>query len=273
VITDATYYTIPDADVQNWKDDSSVFTSVSNGDLTVNNGADSSDDFTVASDGWNWMSVNLDFPIDGDSKRIIVQQSSQPIVDGKNFTRVFTGVGDTTYAVILVTSSVNAVKYRIEAVGNTDFTAIGSADNNVGTIFTATGAGTGTGTVMQVADIGTGADAKIQSDIGTAEKSVTIEFGTTNGDVYVHEAFLLWENAGWGDQVTAEMVHVASDTVVSRYVNKIPVFGTNTDMTLMKSSDAALIPEGYGIKITAHNVSNTSWKMAMVAILHREITV
>ena len=35
--------------------------------------------------------------------------------------------------------------YRIESAGTTDFTLIGAADNVVGTIFTATGAGTGTG--------------------------------------------------------------------------------------------------------------------------------
>lgn len=37
------------------------------------------------------------------------------------------------------------VRYRIEVVGTTDYTLIGSADNNVGTEFVATGAGTGTG--------------------------------------------------------------------------------------------------------------------------------
>ena len=42
-------------------------------------------------------------------------------------------------------SFVVGVEYAIEVPGTTDFTLIGSADNNVGTRFTATGAGTGTG--------------------------------------------------------------------------------------------------------------------------------
>jgi hypothetical protein len=37
-------------------------------------------------------------------------------------------------------------RYKILTVGTTDFTLIGAADNNIGTQFTATGAGTGTGT-------------------------------------------------------------------------------------------------------------------------------
>ena len=44
-------------------------------------------------------------------------------------------------------------KYQITTVGTTDFTAIGAANNNVDTIFTASGAGSGTGTAY---DIGSG---------------------------------------------------------------------------------------------------------------------
>lgn len=36
--------------------------------------------------------------------------------------------------------------YKIKTVGDTDFTAIGASDNTVGTVFTATGVGSGTGT-------------------------------------------------------------------------------------------------------------------------------
>ena len=38
-------------------------------------------------------------------------------------------------------------EYKIKTVGDTDFTAVGAADNNVGTVFTATGVALGTGTV------------------------------------------------------------------------------------------------------------------------------
>ena len=69
-----------------------------------------------------------------------------------------------TYSVSSTTSSISGAadgitdagsfitgrKYQIKTVGNTDFTAIGSANNNVGTIFTATGAGSGTGDAYDV---------------------------------------------------------------------------------------------------------------------------
>jgi len=47
---------------------------------------------------------------------------------------------------VVATTFVVGQSYRIEATGNTDFTAIGAADSNPGTIFVATGVGTGTGT-------------------------------------------------------------------------------------------------------------------------------
>ncbi len=49
---------------------------------------------------------------------------------------------------------VTGVSYRIVSAGDTDFISIGAADNNVGTVFTATGAGSGTGTATdQTVDI------------------------------------------------------------------------------------------------------------------------
>ena len=46
------------------------------------------------------------------------------------------------------------LRYKITASGNTDFTAIGAADNNVNTLFLATGAGSGTGTALSAAYAG-----------------------------------------------------------------------------------------------------------------------
>ena len=43
-------------------------------------------------------------------------------------------------------SFVTSTEYIITATGSTDFTLVGAADSNPGTVFTATGAGSGTGT-------------------------------------------------------------------------------------------------------------------------------
>jgi len=53
---------------------------------------------------------------------------------------------DTTGAI--AATAATTAEYQIVTRGTTDFTAIGAPDNNPGTIFTATGAGRGTGTVV-----------------------------------------------------------------------------------------------------------------------------
>lgn len=58
----------------------------------------------------------------------------------------------TSVSAIAVTAAAAGVNYIIVTAGNTDFTAIGAADSNVGTTFTASGAGTGTGTVRDIGD-------------------------------------------------------------------------------------------------------------------------
>ena len=43
-------------------------------------------------------------------------------------------------------------EYKILTTGDTDFTAVGAADSDPGTVFTASGVGAGTGTVVATAD-------------------------------------------------------------------------------------------------------------------------
>jgi hypothetical protein len=55
-------------------------------------------------------------------------------------------------AAVSAGSIVSGKIYQILKTGNTNFTAIGAANSNPGTIFTATGAGSGTGTAIKLVD-------------------------------------------------------------------------------------------------------------------------
>lgn len=74
--------------------------------------------------------------------------------------------------------------YKILTVGSTDFTLIGSADNNVGTVFIATGIGSGTGTATEVLQI----NATEGANPAANEFDNT---GATAGDVAVTNAVTL----------------------------------------------------------------------------------
>ena len=58
-------------------------------------------------------------------------------------------IGDSS-TLVTAGSFTTGKSYRIVSTGNTDFTAIGSSSNSVGTVFTASGAGSGTGTAREV---------------------------------------------------------------------------------------------------------------------------
>lgn len=76
-----------------------------------------------------------------------------------------TGTSVPTYynsvaSVVTVTAGSFVVgrSYEITSVGTTDFTLIGAQNSNLGTVFTATGVGTGTGQARQLTDDGTNGD-------------------------------------------------------------------------------------------------------------------
>ena len=73
-------------------------------------------------------------------------------------------------------------QYKIVAVGSTDFTLIGAASNSVGTVFTATGVGTGSGTASIVWVSFLGATA-VNSTAVTFGFSGTVAFPTTTNGI------------------------------------------------------------------------------------------
>jgi len=104
-----------------------------------------------------------------------------------------TGSDDSTYAPgsvyiaesVTAGSFVSGTKYAIETIGTTNFTSIGSSANTEGTVFTATGVGSGTGTATTwVSDISytddTAADAA-QSDVNAVTTNIYAS-GTTDID-------------------------------------------------------------------------------------------
>jgi hypothetical protein len=70
-------------------------------------------------------------------------------VDNTNNIRMADFVRVTTRVTVNATAMVNGSSYTIRTVGSTNFTLYGASSNTVGTVFTATGVGTGTGTVYQ----------------------------------------------------------------------------------------------------------------------------
>lgn len=62
------------------------------------------------------------------------------------------------------------------------------------------------------------------------------------------------------------------DTVVHRYVNRIPVTGSSPYFSMTSDETTELNP-GYFLRITCHNVSDTTWNLSSMLEIYREQTI
>jgi len=97
----------------------------------------------------------------------------------------------------------------ILTAGDTDFTAIGAADNNPGTVFTASGAGSGTGTVAVTAAV-----AGTRSWSLTLDKAV-IE-ATAMGDTHAANIGSIISGSG-----SAEVIYQAGTGETNNFVEQV----------------------------------------------------
>ena len=58
---------------------------------------------------------------------------------------------------------------------------------------------------------------------------------------------------------------------VARFVNQLPLFGTETKGLQLSSPETSHLPAGYFLRLTAHNGSSTAWKLTGSVMLFREI--
>lgn len=61
------------------------------------------------------------------------------------------------------------------------------------------------------------------------------------------------------------------DVEAARFVNQLPLFGTESKGLQLSSPETSQLPAGYFLKICCHNGSNTAWKLTGSVMLYREI--
>lgn len=202
---------------------------------------------------------------------------------------------------------------------------------------------TGAGDDMSTPAIGQGPLLDCIASIGTAIETVEAQFHKDYGDVYLHEGYIQWENAGWEDYINVEIYATATplqqatnldytidasvkiraaaggpgtgtdglngdpvwvpnaagtgwwdtdgvtatfsatqtgaydwyniEILANRFMNRIPVYGSSSSYIMLQSADTTLLPNGYLVRVTAHNISNTAWRAWMFMTLYREQTV
>ncbi len=140
-------------------------------------------------------------------------------VQNSQFARMTQGFSNTTAG-----SFVTGTVYQIVAVGTTNFTLIGASANTVGIVFTATGAGSGTGTALKV-----GAYA-IQNDnaVVWVDKCVawtdTVLFNNIDGRITVSSLTANPQDHKFA-KIAAGEVRVDTSTMYTPYEPWGPVYG------------------------------------------------
>ena len=122
----------------------------------------------ISSDAFSWsaeeqaiVANNADV-----SKLSQVNQNKKAAIVFQNGLDLLVDAVNPQVSLVSAGSFVTSNSYTIVSVGNTDFTAIGAANNEVGTTFTATGAGSGTGTAYDNTNYGS-----VQDEITASFKS------------------------------------------------------------------------------------------------------
>ena len=90
---------------------------------------------------------------------------------------------------------VSGISYTINYVGTTNFTLIGSVNNNIGTTFTATDSGTGTGTAVPGFQVSTLSYADI-NQTAASEEVYTVEILDTVGSFTVYSSVTGYQQPG-----------------------------------------------------------------------------
>ena len=96
---------------------------------------------------------------------------------GSNNTAVGKGALYTAGKRVTAGSFITGATYTIRFSGTTDFTLVGAANSNVGTVFIATGAGAGSGTAAGQLDNNTALGANAGSNLQTGTGNIAIGYG------------------------------------------------------------------------------------------------
>lgn len=118
----------------------------------------------------------------GDTDFTLIGASANTVGTVFTATGVGTGTGTVTYNKILPATTITVGKlYQINTKGSSDFTTVGSANNTVGTIFTATGIPTGEGTVIEITDFTKVGATKVNAGSFVAgTKYIIFDLGNTS---------------------------------------------------------------------------------------------
>jgi len=280
------YHTIAENNLTNWRTDTSVMTDVGSGDLIVNNGTT---DILNGATGYKWLLGDTQ-PLSDLGNKLAVHPSSKPIVPGKEFYLGWIGAGDD-----IVGHTIGAgdlLEFNL-APGTATVEKIVAFDASFGDVYVHEAYINGSG-----ASSGDYCEGEIWASATSLQQSVNLDYvvetnrikyapggaGTgTHGLAatpvliprsYSHDGDWDYDGtnltpnfAGTGDYMIMDI-----DYKAHAYFNKLPMVNNSYGWQILTSDETAYLPSGYFIKIIANNISDTTWRFAVMIEVFREKT-
>ena len=291
-ITAGQYHDIPLADIVGWTSNDSVFMSVGNGGLIVNKGADITDDIPNATDAWNWM-LGDTMPMSDLGNKLAIHSSTKPAQANKEFYLVWTGAGDDLTTTPHTIADGPLLQFDLtNGTPNVSVDVYFSPD--FGDVYIHEGYAKwengGTGDHIDANIIASPSQFQTMAnlDLEIVDNWVTYAAGGpgTGTHGFAATPILLkrtksmdgdWnydDINGLTPNMAGDGLYKISDTerAVHRYINKIPTRGSSFGYTTLTSDESAWLPPGYFVRITAHNVSDTTWNADVFMEVFREQT-
>ena len=152
----------------------------------------------------------------------------------------FTSLGATSVnagsfggSTVVAANFVPGTEYVINFVGTTDFTTIGSANNNIGTIFTATSIGSGSGTVISAKEY-------VIDKLGTTDYTAIGATGVTAGSFVSGSEYII-DKIGTTDYTAIGAGVIAAASVVTTREYLILTIGTSVLSGATSVSDGSFV--------------------------------
>ena len=290
VIDNDDYYEIPEAERNEWIDDSDVFSDVASGNLTINDGVD---DITDAALGWKTLTGSIKLPIsDIDGKKLAVHPSYKPIGDEKTTYVVWAGAGDDMITGDIgdgevmefnMTTGTSYIEKDIKFhpdngrvwihEGYLKFEGGGLGDYLCAIFISeATPLQQAVNLDLEVTDnwIKLAAGGPGTGTHGWADptKIVLIPRGFSEDGDWDYDGTNLTPNTGGTGGYKISDIQ----REVHEFINHIPCLGSCQTFFSMSSDETAELVENYFIRVCAHNVSDTNWTAACIMEIYRERT-
>lgn len=291
-IADTETYTLDSSEENEFKQASNLFVDVGSGDALIGNG---SDDIADSTEGWAWLqgdTISIGYESDSLIGKLAVHTSFKPHVPNSTTYAVWTGAGDDVVTVPNVLGEGELLHFNMvpgtslvikDIKFSPDFGRVWIHEAYLK--FTDGGEGdyisadmVATGVVLQTS---VNLDLELDGDyvkfaaggVGTgthgfAATPVLIPRNySKDGDWDYDGTNLIPNMSGTGEYYIKTV-----DTVVHRYVNKIPTYG-DCPYFSMSSDETTEILSGYFLRVNCHNNSNTTWNICIILEIYRERTV